>query len=663
MGDASTEKHSGAIFALIIGINDYFKTNELHPLRGAVNDARAFEKYLLDLHVPPSNIVLLKNEKATRSVILTAFKTHLLDNTNIPDRGEATMIFFFAGHGSRFEAPSDLIAPDRRVEAICPVDERTTNEAGEYVHAIPDYVLVWLFAELADKKGTNIITIFDCCHSGASFVSPRSSLFPGLYYRRYGTGCRGDSGCSYCQFRLFHFWKGKTDTAQSHRMWSRRPHVMLVACLADETAREVQYDEIYHGRFTKQLVSLLEQTPLESATWAELLSRIEKWWGQTPYCGGTRHNRLIFNGNYPATGGRSVLLIPHESPRFKGASSLQLFRVEMGTVEGVVPETEFSAYDRNNSFLGTLFVQSVKVGQTILIWRPEEGQRSTEIPPWSRAVVSDWKNSPALVHTPAGFPYMSILFPTTGPMRPPNFVPAPSLEEAHIFVRCDGDELIIEPRTSTVLAGQRKPRFALGSLAHLPHAIDGVAHFNYFLDCANPKETERLEGVELQMHRLLGEYPFCGPDGNMIKDGKVQFTLKDGAKYGFTIRNTSNVDLFPYLFYFDLETYTIKSWYSPAGARVEPPLRNGGMVTIGMGSERAFDFTLSPGELSSCGFLKLFVTSDYIDLGWIQQELSPFDPRFVGTGRLRMSHEPLDLRTRSDAIWDVQMVTLKIAAQ
>jgi hypothetical protein len=87
------------------------------------------------------------------------------------------------------------------------------------------------------------------------------------------------------------------------------------------------------------------------------------------------------------------------------------------------------------------------------------------------------------------------------------------------------------------------------------------------------------------------------------------------------------------------------------------------MVTIGMGSQRAFDFTLSPGELSSCGFLKLFVTSEYIDLGWIQQELSPLDPRFVGTGRFRMSHEPLDLRTRWDAIWDARRVALKIAAQ
>jgi hypothetical protein len=57
------------------------------------------------------------------------------------------------------------------------------------------------------------------------------------------------------------------------------------------------------------------------------------------------------------------------------------------------------------------------------------------------------------------------------------------------------------------------------------------------------------------------------------------------------------------------------------------------------------------------------VTSEYIDLGWIQQESSPFDPRFVGTGRFRMSHEPLDLRTRWDAIWDARTVTLTITAQ
>jgi hypothetical protein len=111
----------------------------------------------VNLDVPPANIVLLENKNATRSAILSAFKTHFLDNRNIPDRGGASMILYFAGHGSRSEAPSDLIAPDRRVEAICPVDERTVDDAGEYVDAIPDYVLVWLLSELADKKGNSIV--------------------------------------------------------------------------------------------------------------------------------------------------------------------------------------------------------------------------------------------------------------------------------------------------------------------------------------------------------------------------------------------------------------------------------------------------------------------------------------------------------------------------
>ncbi|KAJ7899351.1 caspase domain-containing protein [Mycena leptocephala] len=659
MGHASSENDPGAIFVLIIGINKYVNTEELRTLRGAVNDARAVENYLLNLDVPPSNIVLLENENATRSAILSAFKTHFLDNRNIPDRGGASMVLYFAGHGSRSEAPSDLIAPDRRVEAICPVDEGTVNDAGEYVHAIPDYVLVRLLSELADKKGNNITVILDCCHSG------------GMERDVEGTRDARTAQSDSCSIPLDidgHFWKGKNDTVQSYRMWSRSSasHVLLAACHAGETAREVLYpDGTYHGRFTTHLVSLLQQIPLESATCSELLNLIpKKWPGQTPYCGGAKSNRLIFNGNYPAAGQRSVLLTPHKSSRFKSASSSQLFRVEMGTVEGVVPGTEFSAYDRKNNCLCTFIAQSVQVGQTILVWKPEKDQPPVDIPRWSRAVVSDWKSPPLLVHAPADFPHMGVLFPTTGTVRPPDFVSARSLEEAHIVVRSDGDEIVIEPRTSTVLAGQPKPRFALVDPVHLPHAIDGVAHFSYFLDCAN--EADRLEGVMLEMHRLLGEYPFCRPDLQdevTMKDGEVRIASEVGAQYGFTIRNTSDEDLFPYLFYFDPETYTIQNWYSPAGAGVEPPLQSRGMVTIGMGSERAFDFTLSPGELSSRGFLKLFVTSDYIDLGWIQQELSPFDPRFEGIGRLRISHEPVDLRTRWDAIWDAWTVTLTITAQ
>ncbi|KAJ7828863.1 caspase domain-containing protein [Mycena leptocephala] len=645
MGQASPENdpRPEAIFALVIGIDEYVNTEELRTLRGAVNDARAVERYLLDLHVPPSNIVLLENENATRSAILSAFKTHLLKNANIPDHGDATMILFFAGHGSSFEAPSDLIAPNGRVEAICPVDERTKNDAGEYVHAIPDYVLARLLSELAGKKGTNITVILDCCHSG------------GMERDVEGTRDARTAQSDSCSIPLdidSHFWKCKNDTVQSHRMWSQSSssYVLLAACRAGETAREVLYpDGTYHGRFTTHLVSLLQQIPLKTDT---LLRRHQKqspnlqW--ELPSCWSTLR---------PADAA--------EITQIQRRQQLAVLSSGDGGCGGVLPGTEFSAYDRKNSYLCTFIAQSVRVGEAILVWKAEKDQPPVEIPSWSRAVVSDWKSSPMLVHAPADFPHTNALFPTTGTVRPPNFAPAPSPEEAHIVVRSDDDEIVIEPCTSTVLAGQPKPRFALGDPAHLPHAIDGVAHFRYFLDCAN--EADRLEGVELEMHRLRGEYPCCTPDlhvGNMIKDDAVQLTSEVGVRYGFRIHNVSDEDLFPYLFYFDPETYMIQNWYSPAAAGVESPLPSGGMVTIGMGSECAFEFTLSSGELSSCGFLKLFVTSDYVDLGWIQQELSPFDSRFVGTERLRISHEPLDLRTtRWDARWDARTVALKIGSR
>ncbi|KAF8197273.1 hypothetical protein K438DRAFT_1585308, partial [Mycena galopus ATCC 62051] len=149
----------------------YKNTDQFATLRGAVNDATAFYKFLFDsreqcgLGVPNSNIVLLEDEDATRDKILAAFESHLLKNPRIPDRGDASMILFFAGHGTRVHAPKNLMSQDEMVEGICPVDERT-SPGGKYVHTIPDYVLVHILRELCEKKGQNITVIFDSCHSG-----------------------------------------------------------------------------------------------------------------------------------------------------------------------------------------------------------------------------------------------------------------------------------------------------------------------------------------------------------------------------------------------------------------------------------------------------------------------------------------------------------------
>ncbi|KAJ7736240.1 caspase domain-containing protein [Mycena maculata] len=655
---ASPRKES-QVFALVIGINEY-RSSDYPILQGAVNDARAFEQYLLDprekrgLGVPASNILVLKDQQATRASILAAFQSHFLDNPRIPDGGNATMILFYAGHGTRILAPENNIARDFKVEAISPVDERTKDATGNYVHAIPDYVLGWLLRELARKKGSNITVIFDACHSG------------GLG-RDFGQERTGDSNSPSVPLELdSHLWKGEAgaeQTAQSFRMWSpsATSHVLLAACGQHETAREIKYkdDNSIHGRFTESLITWLRRLRLENTTYAELLNRLPTWSGQTPHCGGNRRRHLVFDGNYPATGQRALPLMTHTSPN---KDILRSFRVDIGSVEGVVPETEFTVYDPDNNELCILVAHSVEIARTILVTKDnkplvtEDGQAFT-IPKQSRVVISDWKNDAMILHvyTPDGFPHTADLFPAHDILKQPNgrkYVQAISVQDADISMRREDAEIVIENLKSTILECQRETRFSLSSTAHLPKVVDGIAHFNYFLERHHGEAP--LTGVSLEMHRLVGDYPGRTPDltegpahdGNLVANRAVSITSIPGAKYGFTIRNTSMDDLFPYLFYFDPEEYTITLWYGPETAQVAAPLKAktrqlDGTVTIGMGGEPGFSFPLPADQNFGAGFFKLFVATEYLEIDWIKQTVSPFDPDFEGTPRMRMIQEPM----------------------
>ncbi|KAJ7126739.1 caspase domain-containing protein [Mycena epipterygia] len=658
---SSNANGTEAVFALIIGINKYHATEQFATLQGAVNDARAFQTYLLDprekqgLGVPASNIVVLENEDATRENILAAFLSHLLNNPNIPDGGNTTLIVFFAGHGARVEAPDNLIATDQMVEAICPVDERTVDASGKYVHAIPDYVLGWLLWELAARKGPNITVIFDSCHSGGMG-------------RDVGTARNAKSLSTTVPLDLdSHLWKDKTEMVQSFRMWSpsTTSHVLLAACREDQTAREIQHDhdKSIHGRFTDCLIRRLRKVPLEETTYAWLFNLLPAWSGQTPHCGGSGRNRLVFNRNYPAIDRRALPLKPNTSSDPNDPNTMQSFWVEMGSVEGVVAGTEFAVYGPGNNILFTLVAQSVNINQTILV---TQDKKPVQLPPRPYAMVSDWKNDSMIlqVYTPADFPYTSDLFPTTNITRQwskRKFVQAPSTDQADILIRkaVDSDEIVVERLTGTIIESQRETRFSLkGGTVDLPSVVDGIAHFNYFLERHNG--SAQLPGVSLEMHRLLGVYPGRKPDpevGNMIHRHEARFSSEMGAKYGFTIRNTSEVDLFPYLFFFDPSQYTIHCWYAPAGSHVRPPLASGGTVTIGMGGERAFEFTLSPGETESSGFLKLFVSTKYLNLGWNQQQISPFDPAFQNPDRFNGPREAKVEAPRWDALTVILTMT------
>jgi hypothetical protein len=78
-----------------------------------------------------------------------------------------------------------------------------------------------------------------------------------------------------------------------------------------------------------------------------------------------------------------------------------------------------------------------------------------------------------------------------------------------------------------------------------------------------------------------------------------------------------------------------------------------------VGCERTFDFAPPEGEISSSGFLKLFVSTEYLDLEWMKQSMLPFDPRFKALPvSLAVIHEKL-----TSIGWDSLTVILTMISE
>ncbi|KAJ7501592.1 caspase domain-containing protein [Mycena galericulata] len=640
--NARRESGERMVFALIVAIDKYIAADSLPTLGGCVNDAKLFHGFLrtfcqsrnLKLHTQ-----FLTNAAATRSGILSAFQKHLLNNSSIPDNGEATMIFYFAGHGSRVEAPTNPLPADGLVETICPHDERT-HLGGKYVHGIPDYVLGWLLRSLAKKKGDNITVILDSCHSSGMARKDGTSRSA----RTWARPIPPELDIHLCD-----------DTSQAPQSWaqSSASHVMLAACKQDESAMETAgAGQNVHGRFTQTLVTRLRSVPLGDTTYIELLASLDAGTldGQTPTCNGFNRTRLVFSRKYPPGGQRSY---PLKAPETTSPHATPTFKVDIGSVEGVVVGTEFavcldekSIGHKNSTFV--LCASAVKVHEAILI-----PMTSKPVPRSARVVVSDWKNDGMIlrVYLPQRFTYTADLFPAPFPVHH-RFVEAP-FAKADIALYSAGNNLIIR---QLKLDGVEDARIPLrGNQRNLPNIVDAIAHFNYFLHRENDDASRRIPGgALLEMYRLIGNIPERRPDDrfpNLVCQEESRYVTRliseEAALYGFKIRNNSGEDLYPYLFYFDPEHYTIFSVYSHVSGT--PPVRKGGgEFPIGMGGEKGWEFLLSQNQVSSSGYLKLFVSTTPLNLELICR-LKPVDS---SVGRLTMQPEQIGPK------WDTVLVML-----
>jgi hypothetical protein len=308
--------------------------------------------------------------------------------------------------------------------------------------------------------------------------------------------------------------------------------------------------------------------------------------------------------------------------------------------------TEFAIQDLNatsssRSDLGILVALKVHVDDSILGHRP--GDDKFDVPKGAKAVVSDWKNDAAImkvaVELAQGDPLARALFPERDLAQPDQvqqilncrFAKVHSRANADIVIkRCSADkeDLVIE-RLDSLIAKYANvtTKFNLaGRREYFPFIFDAIAQFHYQL-ARHPGDDPFDKLVSMELFKLRrGSESRWVPDeevGNLLVHDDARLVADDHARYGLTIINQSEHDLFPYLFYFDPSDYSISDLFLPPAPKGAAPLPRGSnptTVTVGFGADGGdpLVFKLNPGELSDTGFFKLFVFPRYVDMGWLR---------------------------------------------
>ncbi|KAF7337910.1 hypothetical protein MVEN_02014200 [Mycena venus] len=587
------------VFMLIIGIDEYRSPN-IRNLKGCANDAQNINTYLTHrFHVPEAQIACLINEQATRAAILEKFQTHLIHNPSIEKND--TIIIYYAGHGSRATAPASWPSgPDGKIETLVPHDEREDIELGNVVHGIPDRTIHALLGTLASVKGNNITVILDCCYSASCTRGYARSMFP----------------CTRCvetpqtmvipeelDQRLLGPRSSHIDFLSAPSCKEFDSHVLMAACRAREQAYETLSAAGQPcGYFTDSLIGQLRGLGSNRITYSGLLDLLPALPNQNPQFEGMNKSRYMFEVESPT----HALKI---SAKEDGS-----IEIGVGSFHGVVIGTQFviEMDEPDGQKLDyTLVARSVSLNSCILL--PVMPLKDRAFLHGGRVVVATGKNHVTVmkvyVHCTENPSLTTQDVSVHGRRR--YIVPVDCIDNADLAIRRASEEGFSFTRLDEKLSRYAIPDVHLKvPIAHLPRVLDAVAHFNHFLG-KHSRPDLFASKVKLEMYDLSGGY---GAD-NLVDDNEVQLPRGRQSKYGIVVCNYSQFDLFPYLFRFDPASYAIEALYLPQPTNMPPlPAKSGPKptrITVG--------YDTGGYAFQETAFLKLFVSTQYLDFGRIRQ--------------------------------------------
>ena len=313
-------------------------------------------------------------------------------------------------------------------------------------------------------------------------------------------------------------------------------HVLLAACRPDEPALEDP--SASGGLFTTALIEGLRSYSLHDTSYARLFEMLDlKHKNQHPQCEGTNRDRLLF----------SVNTLRNGETTFKVSEKGGRIYVSAGSIHGVVVDTEFTVASSTQ----TLVLKAKKVGafETML-----EGSHHNITD--AKAKVSHWHHPTLKVHS--SFHHSST-----------HVTVVPADEQAEVALQqVEFGKWDLERFDPLIpVYSNRFIRFDADA-KRMKDILDSIANFNSYLYRSDGAAASFAGKVKIRMNRIgivqdeinpvgddLLDVPRSSHSGVDVKEAII--TDLD-SRYSFTLENTSEVDLFPYLFYFDPSDYSIE---------------------------------------------------------------------------------------------------------
>ncbi|KZV93491.1 hypothetical protein EXIGLDRAFT_43125 [Exidia glandulosa HHB12029] len=616
------------LFALIIGINVYEHAGSgFHNLKGAVADADDMYEFLTStLAVDPSHIRNLRDHQATRDGIIDAFAA-LASNDRI-QRGDAIVIYY-AGHGSQTAAPSgwETGGRDARVEMLIPHNFLPATTPDQKQQGILDITLSTLLTKLAEQKGDNITVILDSCHSGSSTRDPlemdvlsRGITLPDNYTILPSLE---DEGYRHAK------------VASGHESSGLASHVLLAACSQMESAQECNG----RGFFTQALLTLLRDENVRNVTYRAAIEQLPDLPRQHPQCEGKNSARALFDGKAP---GRSWVLYPIKVTDTAGQN--KTITLGGGQVHGITEGAEFDVFatrDFNAQPLCRVIATVTHACSAELAPVPGSVEEDIPQPAWAlQATVG--KRADLVVALSPARAFLHVLKIAAEMDQRPNkrtirFVEPDVTHELELQISDDRVVFIVADKLSTDAGLSQLPdTVSVNDAPAIYAVIEAAADFFFHLRRSNPAaplaQKVILEAFELQdrYDAKQGAFSVTPSSTNLIEGGLIQLEItEEEPMYGFKLVSGWSRDLYVWVFMFDVSDLGVETLYKPNLSKThpDPSLPARGSLTLGYGSGGIEPrvFFLSEGTNVDVAYLKVYVTSEPVDLSHIAQK-SPFEP-------------------------------------